>query len=101
MKRLLRLGPRDVRAEITDEIEVHLALRIEQLMREGLDETAARAEAERRFGALERVYIAGEERERTLRMREWLDTVRQDVTLTLRSFARYPGFSAAVVGTLA
>jgi putative ABC transport system permease protein len=101
VKRLLRLRSRDVRAEITDEIEVHMALRIEQLMRAGLDENAARAEAERRFGALETVYVAGEERERTVRMREWLDTVRQDIALTLRSFARYPGFSAAVVGTLA
>jgi len=54
VRRLFRLaaGRRDSATETDDEIRLHLALRAEQLEREGLSPEAARAEAERRFGDL-------------------------------------------------
>jgi len=44
-----------VEAEIAAELEFHLEQRARQLAEQGLDEEQARAEAERRFGSLERV----------------------------------------------
>ena len=54
IRRLFRLAlrrPDDAAADMDDEIRLHLALRTEQLIREGRTPVAARAEAEARFGA--------------------------------------------------
>ena len=104
VRRLFRLR-RAVGEELADEIELHLQQRIEQLQRRGMSYEAARAEAERRFAASARardeLYRAAYERERTMRMRGWLQTWYQDAALTVRSFARYPGFTVSVMLTLA
>src|SRR5918997_5125046 len=86
VKRLLRFigrRPDRVRAEADEEIRLHLALRTEQLIRDGLSPDAARAEAERRFGpadvARRELHHSAQRREERMRVREWLDATRQDV----------------------
>ena len=51
-KRVLRLdrGVREVHSALDEEIALHLALRIEQLIERGMSPDDARAEALRRFG---------------------------------------------------
>ena len=54
IRRLFRLAVgRHTQDEADDEIRLHLQLRTDQLMREGLSPADARAEAERRFGSID------------------------------------------------
>ena len=51
IRRLLRfITPRSTARDADDEIRLHLKLRTEQLIAEGMSPAAAREEAERRFG---------------------------------------------------
>src|SRR5262249_55182756 len=88
---------RRTQQEADDEIRLHLQLRTEQLMREGLSPEAARAEAERRFGEVEeersRFAHAARRREGRLQLREWLGSVRQDARYALRTLRRDAGFT--------
>jgi predicted permease len=107
-RRLLRLGSllrRDARADMDEEIDTHLALRVEELRRRGLGEAEAVAEARRRFGESvteERLRLAGSaaHRDALLRRRDLLGGLRQDVRLALRRMWRAPGFTALAVLTL-
>jgi predicted permease len=108
VRRLLRFvsrRPERVRAEADEEIGLHLTLRTQQLIREGLSPAEARAEAERRFGApgeaRRQFHDSAQRREERMQMREWLDTVRQDVRLATRGLLRAPVFTATAVICLA
>jgi putative ABC transport system permease protein len=108
VRRLLRLGIRRrdvIRAEADEEIRLHLTLRTQQLMREGLSPAAARAEAERRFGppdeARQRLHTSAQRREDRMRLREWLDAVRRDLHLAARGLGRAPLFTVTAVACLA
>jgi predicted permease len=108
IRRLFRLALRRrdiVERDVTDEIRTHLALRTEQLIREGVPPEEARAEAIRRFGPLseaERVmHHVANERDRTMAFRERLDDFAQDARYALRGLRRQPLFTAFVVATLA
>lgn len=94
-----------VALDLEEEIRLHLELRTEQLMERGLSRERARAEAEQRFGALERVRPslrrAALRRERGRRFRGFLDGLRQDLGYALRRLAREPGFALVVVLTMA
>ncbi|MFY0568896.1 permease prefix domain 1-containing protein [Archangium lansingense] len=59
-RRYLRFWGRDVRADVDEELRHHLELCTEELIAQGLRPEAARAEALRRFGDLERVRSACE-----------------------------------------
>src|SRR3982750_1767042 len=97
VRRLFRLArlPNANAAELDDEIRLHLALRVEQLVRDGLTPEAARAEAERRFGALDesrtRLHASAGRREDRLRLREWGERLAHDVRLSMRGLGRAPG----------
>ncbi|HVS02834.1 MAG TPA: permease prefix domain 1-containing protein [Thermoanaerobaculia bacterium] len=73
------LGP-SVSEEVEEELAFHLAMRVRDLVAEGMDEEETRAEALRRFGDLSAVRAAcrrlGEERERGRRRLELLAELR-------------------------
>jgi putative ABC transport system permease protein len=111
VRRLLRLsfGRRAVRDALDDEIALHIALRIEQLVALGMSPEAARVEALRRFsGSVEefehvrhRLQHSAERREDRMRIHEWLGEIAKDVRYAWRSLRRQPGFAAAAILTLA
>jgi putative ABC transport system permease protein len=108
IRRLFRLATRRPDAaldESDEEIRLHLALRTQQLVREGMTPAAARAEAERRFGPLDdarrALHRTAARRDGRLRLRERLDGVRQGLRVTLRGLRRAPGFAATAVTCIA
>jgi len=87
---------------VDEEVRFHLEKRAERLMREGMSEEAARAEARSRFGDVDRVK-AEMTREGEVGMRRaaiW-DRMRQDAHYALRQAIRSPAFTAVTVLTLA
>jgi predicted permease len=108
IRRLFHLALRrgdHARAEVDEEIRLHIALRTAQLTREGLSPEDARAEAERRFGspgeARTRLYTSAQRREERMQLRELLDTVRGDLRVALRGLRRAPGLVVTAVLSLA
>ena len=106
--RLFRLAirePERIHADADDEIALHLALRIEQLRREGLSADEARLEAERRFGDLAEatrlLHGTSIHRENRMRIREGIDGVRHDLRFALRGLRRSPAFTLTAVLCLA
>jgi putative ABC transport system permease protein len=107
-RRYLRVWLRrqeDVDRELDEEIEAHLAMRTDDLVRLGETPERARAEALRRFGdmaeARQRLRESARAREGRLMRGALLDDVRRDVLLGLRQARRSPGFSALAVATFA
>ncbi len=109
MKIIRRLGSAlwrlPVEQEVREELAHHIDLRTEELVARGMSRDAARAEAERRFGDLDRMQMKlaslGDRRNRTLARREWMAELSQDVVFAFRQYAARPGFAAAAVLTLA
>jgi predicted permease len=96
---------RDPRADIDEEIRLHLQARIDHLVAQGMSPDAARAEAARRFGDLDRgraaLYAQADRAARRKSVADRLDALRQDVRYVVRSLGRQPAFTAGVVATLA
>src|SRR5215208_6231216 len=108
IRRLFRLALRRrdlTHAEVDEEIRLHLALRAEQLVRDGLSPDMARAEAERRFGladdARTNLHSSAERREERMQLRELVDAVQRDLRIAVRGLKRSPGLVATVVLSLA
>ena len=108
IRRLFRLSsirPEQLDEEIEDQIRLHIDLRTEQLVARGVSRGDARAEALRRFGSLDearnRLRDSARHREHRMQIRETLDAIRYDLRFALRGLARQPGFTGAVILTLA
>jgi putative ABC transport system permease protein len=98
-------SPRQIAAEVDEEILLHLELRAQELERHGWEPSAAREEARRAFGDLDATRRAcvrsDRRREKTMERREHLAETAQDLVHGLRLLRRRPGFALAAVLTLA
>ncbi len=95
----------DVDPEVREELEHHLASRIEENVRAGMNREAAVAEATRRFGDLDRYRRETGDIERghrsSLRRRERLALALQEARRAVRALLRTPTFTIAAIATLA
>lgn len=105
-RRIFRLAARE--AEVGDDVDREVAAHLDQLaewlVARGWTPAAARDEARRRFGDVDRFrralrhIDAGTVRRR--RLLERFDSLRQDVVVAARGLLRSPGYAAVLVGTL-
>jgi macrolide transport system ATP-binding/permease protein len=98
LRRLTAFFRRDrLDQDLSEEISLHLALRRQALIDQGMDPIAADAEARRLFGNVMSIGEATRD-ERGLPS---LASFLQDIRVGIRVMARSPGFSLAVVLTIA
>jgi predicted permease len=98
------LRRKSVQADVDEELDLHLELRIDELRTTGLSIDEARAEALRQFGDLEatRAYCrrTDERKETAMHVSLWLQDLAQDVRIALRSLLRVPGLALTIVVTV-
>src|SRR5262249_3859028 len=85
-----------IHQEITDELQFHIDMRVEENIRRGMSPDEARRAAERSFGDLTRVKEQGYD----MRGGQWLETVWQDLRCGARMLLKNPGFTTTAVLTL-
>ncbi len=106
-RRIFRLPSRDdaIRDEVDEEIRFHLERRAARLVREGMNPSDARDEAERRFGDVTRIADDVEElmrrRTKTMRKTDMIDDTRRDLAFAIRQILASPVFSAVAIFTIA
>jgi putative ABC transport system permease protein len=101
----LHLRGGTVKQDVDDEIGFHVEMRTQELIDEGMAPHAAREEAMRLFGDVERIRRQCEEigtrRERGRHWSEAFSELWQDAVFALRQLRRAPAFSVIAVFTLA
>lgn len=108
IRKLLRIGAfrrTDAMRDVDDEVRLHLELRLEELMRAGLDAATAEAEARRLFAnddeTVRALYTTANERNRQMRIREQWESLAQDTRYAARGLRRDPWLATFVVLILA
>jgi predicted permease len=108
MRRWFRLRPRTdeaVARHVDEEIALHIELRTRDLIARGMAADAARAEAEKRFGAMDRARLSlhrvATMKEHRLSVREWLTGWVQDFRYSAGALSRERTITLVVVLTLA
>ena len=100
----LRRKPETVASDVDEELEGHIARRVEELRARGLSEPEARREALRRFGNLNaaRAYCRDQDEGKEERVQRslWLEDLRHDLWTSLRGLARAPLVSLTIVATV-
>lgn len=91
--------------EVDEELDFHLAMRQRELMAAGMSATDARRAALERFGNYSRARrqcrAIGHQRERHMRLVQYLNELRQDVTFSVRQLFADRGFTVVAIATLA
>jgi putative ABC transport system permease protein len=91
--------------EVDDEIAFHVEMRTRELVDRGVDERIAREMVLARLGdvgRLKRTCIELErKREREMRLTQFIEELRADVTSAFRQMRAFPGFTALATLTLA
>lgn len=100
MKILRRLWnavrPNRLGADLDDELQFHLAERIDENIAAGMSEEEARNDARQRFG--NPTALKESARENDIAM--WLETAMQDLRYAVRGLRRSPGFAATAIVSL-
>jgi len=90
---------------VDEELAFHLEMRVRDLIAQGVAPPDARRLARARLGNLDDVKRTcldeGRRRDRTMRVTEWTDELRNDVRFALRQLAHAPAFALVAVATLA
>ncbi|MEO7041167.1 MAG: ABC transporter permease [Gemmatimonadaceae bacterium] len=105
LHRYLRFWRADVEDDVDEELRFHLEMRERDYVTSGLSTNEAKLETARRFGNVDSVralcYEIGHQHERSTRIADFVQGVRNDVVFAARQLARNPGFTVAAVVTLA
>ena len=88
---------RQFRADLEDEMRLHIDLRQQQQAERGLNDDAARAAAHRRFGSPSSI----KERSQAAWGWSWLESLVQDTLYGIRGLLRSPGVTAVALLSLA
>ena len=100
-----RVGKRALETDVGDELDAHVALAAEHLVRQGYSATKAEQMARERFGDFDRARLAlfrsARNRETRLRFRHRVEDVKRDLQLAFRQGARAPLLALSLILTLA
>lgn len=84
-------------SDMDEEMKTHLESRVEDLISRGFSPAQARQKAHLEFGSIEHY----KEETRSSRGLYWIDRIRTDLRITIRSFRKSPTFTLTAIGTLA